>query len=431
MSTLATTNGHDDIDLAALLQSMPSTSTATVDSLTFDGPALLASLKSFGLGSDLTSSDLSISLSNTTASSNSSSASNPSLSILLSRLSLLLSDLSRQLEAQTRLALPALLAEASRIQSLQASVQDVRKGIEEIDLNVAKLRQPTSRAVVRLTRDQKRLKRLAQVGELTKKAARFVMLARRLENNLRIIYDEDDDDGKGETGEIQESRRKTRQREREEALVRAARGLEAIGMLVGTQPSSQPGHDLESVRFVKAYLPSITKARAQVLDTMEQSIVLGLRDLNPSMLSSSLLTASALGVLKDLVRDLMADLTDVVRKRVEVAFHVDGSRTIGAEETGYASYRSKRQQQQQQQNANSAMQQQQELLSKSDTLFTQEMTAVCSKIYLLQQVLGLMKRPQVKETGESVTAEEEVQQTLLDEGIKVSSRDARGRRTYQ
>ncbi|PWN18108.1 hypothetical protein BCV69DRAFT_301564 [Microstroma glucosiphilum] len=419
------TAAADSMDLSSLLSSLPASSTAST--LAFDGPSLLSSLNSYGLATDLSPSDLSLTLPSTSSSqlpSSSSSSSNSTLSILLSRLSLLLSDLSRLLEAQIRESLPALLDETAKIQGLQKGVWDLRKGISEVDGAIEKVGEGTKVGVQRLRRDQRRLKRLFEISELLRLASRFVLLARRLEGSLRALFDEGDEDGEdggtaGEETEETQQRKRQHQRNREEALVRSARGITAIRHLLQANPS------LGSIAFVVSYQPSIASARSQLLDTMERFIVLGLRDLSPSMLSSSLLTASMLGVLKDLVKDLMTDLTDVVRKRVEAAF-VSSASLVAAEDAGYPSYKARRPGQSVAGGARSGTTQgQQELVARLETLFSLEMTAVCSKIYLLQRVLGLMRNTEPvggegEEQPEGQAAGESTERgTLLDEGVKI------------
>ncbi|CAO1616519.1 unnamed protein product [Jaminaea pallidilutea] len=356
-----------------------------------DPAALLDSLKSIGLATDLSTTDLSITSTSASAASSrsSSSSSSSSLSILLSRLSLLLSDLSRLIEAQVRENLTQLLLEASRVQGLQSSVHNVRKTIVELDSGLEKSRAPVRNGVTRIKRDQRRLRRLNELTLLAKEASRFVWLARGLESSLKTLFS----DGTKEADSIKGDHDRLEQA-REEALVRSARALQDMDVVL-----NKPDSKVAGLAFVRSYKPSIDTARSQVLDRMEQSIVLGLRDLNPSLLSSSLLAASSLNVLQDLVKDLMNDLTDVVRKRVEVAFaSVDGS--SGAE-TGsssyYSSYRSNRR------GANNApspsvpdqaaLAAVAALSNRLTTLMSVEMTAVCSKIYLLQRVLSLMRRP--------------------------------------
>ncbi|CAO1614989.1 unnamed protein product [Sympodiomycopsis kandeliae] len=449
--TMATANPTLPLS-SILLSSLPQTSSSPGHDLTpsngqerpqssWDGVALLQSLQRLGIGHDLKESDLTLPDLQQHASSSSSSQSS-ALSMLLSRLSLLLSDLSQLQETQIRNHLTTLLDSASRIQSLEGQVRDVRRSVSELETGLEKLSAPTRKSLVRLKRDQKRLKRLHSVQDLLGHANQYVTLARRLEGYLKLVFDEPEGDDS-----------KTIQQQHEQALVDSAQCLESISSSLRLHPS------LTSLSFVQSYTPSIQSARGQVVDKMESSIVNGLRDLNPSLLSSSLLTADILGVLPDLVNDLLHDLSDVVKRRVSHAFatisdthgrrewenalkemeyysnhDTSSSSTPASSSTQYASYRSRRGAQQQQQVSappggssstmtNSPTAKVQKVVCEHlHTLFTSEMTAVCSKIYLLQRVLGLMKSRR-KHSSDRVVEQEDTEKesirTLLDEGIKI------------
>lgn len=138
----------------------------------------------------------------------------------------------------------------------------------------------------------------------------------------------------------------------------------------------------------------VDEARGRVTDLMEDMVVRGLRDLSPSMLSTSLQTAFNLGQLTELVRDLVTDLTDVVRDRVRSAFDMQTlTRELGSREPAALqppSYRARRGDQVagQQQRWVSA------LWTRLETLVIGEMGAICSKVYTLERVLSLKNDPE-------------------------------------
>lgn len=418
-----------------------------------DPAGLLTSLKGIGLATDLRIEDLAITSQTATQAASSSVASSSSassresslLSILLSRLSLLLSDLSRQIERHVRTNLLPLLAEAGRVQELQGCVHEVDRSIAELERNVSEPRNQVSGSLSKLKRDHNRLVRLTESSSLLKEASQFVRLARSLEADLKILFEDVDGIAAGdssgsvsksngtngstattqaqtETSSANKSRSRQQQvlqRSREEALVRCAQGLETIEKLVSASPQ------LGRLGFVASYMPSIASARTQVLDTMEHSIVLGLRDLNASLLSSSLLAANSLGVLQELLQDLMNDLIDVVKKRVDVALiFADADDSSPQDTTHYASYAPSRRSQ-----THNASGRDEErtmtdkehatlqkavtaLLSRLNVLITVEMTAVCSKIYLLQRVLRLMPKSQNAKAGEEVRTRSSVYRSV-------------------
>lgn len=327
--------------------------------------------------------------------------------MLLSRLSLLLSDLGRLQETQIRAHLPALLQSASNVQSLESQVRDVRRGLDDLEVGVERLSRPTRTSLARLQRDQERFKRLNAVQDLLRQASQYVHVARRLETHLQVLFDEEDDRQDAQV---------------EQAMVDSAHCLESL-----TTATTPP---LSSLQFIQSYTPSIQSARAQVIDKMETCIVTGLRDLSPSLLSSSLQTADILGVLSDLVSDLLHDLTDVVRRCVVRAVGVvadhrrewdvalseqqqDGG--AHASSSSPTPYRSKRAQTRNHATTSSPVTALQDSFCQQlHTLMTVEMTAVCSKIYLLQRVLGLMSA-----RGGGEEDADNNPRTLLDEGVKV------------
>lgn len=387
----------------------------------WNGKELLVSLQRLGVAHDLKEDDLTLpDLQQATSSTSSSSS---SMSMLLSRLSLLLSDLGRLQETQIKTHLTTLLDSASNVQTLEGQVRDVRKSLTELEVAVEKLSNPTRTSLVRLQRDQKRFQRLQSVQDLLTKASRYVVLARRLESHLQALFDDGDSSSTSQ---------------KEQAMIESARCLESLTAL--TVPP------LTSLDFIQSYTPSIQSARSQVIDQMESSIVIGLRDLSPSLLSCSLQTAEILRVLPDLVSNLLHDLTDVVKRCVVRALGVVVARewdvalqqADNAEQDSSGAptpYRSRRTQPQQQKaqprqrtTTHPAVTHIQDVFRQHwHTLMTVEMTAVCSKIYLLQRVLGLMRSSTGGDNLQQDAAEPESQEeeesnprTLLDEGVKVS-----------
>jgi hypothetical protein len=98
------------------------------------------------------------------------------------------------------------------------------------------------------------------------------------------------------------------------------------------------------------------------------------------------------------VRDLLADLNDVIRDRVAAAFDMQIlARELGTREpnlfqaSSYTSYRSKRGQNQNDSSAQTALSQKWNtaLWMRLETLIVGEMGAVCSKVYTLEKVLSL------------------------------------------
>ncbi|PWN24600.1 hypothetical protein BDZ90DRAFT_263145 [Jaminaea rosea] len=353
-----------------------------------DPSSLLASLKSLGLATEISVSDLALTSTSDAATSSASSSSSSSLSILLSRLSLLLTDLSRLIQQQTSTHSSLLLAQASRVEELQRSLRDARRGVNEVESGYeARCRQPVVGAAKKLRRDRRRLERLNEVIELGREAGKFVGEGRRLEACLRTLFGEDEG---GQDNVATASSKSLSHPTQQEALGRASLHLSNISTLLTASPH------LKRVNFIHSYLPSILNTtRSQLQDRMESSVVTALRDLDGRLLASSLLAADRLGVRKELIGDLMGDLCDVVRKRVGAVFDGAGGGGGGGAPG---------------------------LPGRLEHLLTVEMAAVCSKIYLLQRVLGLMRVGESEGDGDGQVAKEPAAtpaqpRTLLDESL--------------
>lgn len=179
----------------------------------------------------------------------------------------------------------------------------------------------------------RRLSLLATASDLTRRASRFVLLARRLEAQMEAVRAAPKDaQGEGE---------------KERELAKAALSVAELDALLapgasgdddengeadgdGEEGSSGP-IPLQTLDFVRAYAPLVDKARDAIITEMEAMVVSGLGSLNQPLLSSSLQTAHNLGLLPELVSNLVADLNDAVGQRVRRAFD---SAAIGREVSG-------------------------------------------------------------------------------------------------
>lgn len=168
----------------------------------------------------------------------------------------------------------------------------------------------------------RRLSLLAVASDLTRRASRFVLLARRLEAQMEAVKAAPKTEGEGE---------------KERELAKAALSVAELDALLAT-PDAADGDDeapeqvpLQSLDFVRAYAPLVDKARDAIITEMEAMVVSGLASLNQPLLSSSLQTAHNLGLLPELVSNLVADLNDAVGQRVRRAFD---SAAIGREVSG-------------------------------------------------------------------------------------------------
>jgi hypothetical protein len=371
------------------------------------------------------------------------------VSVALSRLNLAIDDVDRLIRDEVTAHANDLLTHTTTLLALRPSLTIMTDSLRALQDHQAKLIQRVSVPRASLTAHTTRLSRMRSAQSLVKRSERFVKLVRRLQGQMKSLsaaekktddrnrlesLEEVEGEGDGtdvlaeddildaeigeersrglsmaaltlsEICECSDSGIETRVLKTLFSLVvlvephrkRQARNTDATELDNGLEDQTEAS--LTGLDFVKEMLPFVNEARERVTNLMEDMVVRGLRDLSPTLLSTSLQTAFNLGQLADLVRDLLADLNDVIRDRVAAAFDMQAlSRELGTREpnlhqTGsYSSYRSKRGQAQmdtsmstpQSQKWNAA------LWSKLETLIVGEMGAVCSKVYTLERVLSL------------------------------------------
>ncbi|SPO45707.1 uncharacterized protein PSANT_03393 [Moesziomyces antarcticus] len=317
------------------------------------------------------------------------------LSLAISRLNLAIEELDRSISTQVTANAPALLQRTSRLATMQHGLEQTKQGVESLDIEVASLRRKVHDPFQRLTELQADLRMYDGAGELVAKAVKFVGLARRLETQMEALFAKKDGTATGKAAEA----------DGEDAVVGLVHGRdlsraallihEISDMLDAERPQGSDG--LLALKLVQDVVPVVESARKTVVDYMEDMIVRGLRDLSPVMLASSLQTAFNLGTLPTLVKDLLDDLTEVVRERTAAALDLDAiARQLGlaipsleASNPSYSTYRGGRRR-----DDASARQQQQQawsdaLWKRLESLIVVEMGAVCSKVYLLEKVLKL------------------------------------------
>ncbi|SNX84997.1 uncharacterized protein MEPE_03706 [Melanopsichium pennsylvanicum] len=324
------------------------------------------------------------------------------LSLAISRLNLAIEELDRSISLQVTGHAPELLRRTSNSASMQQSIAQTRDAISALDAEVVTLRSKIHDPFVRLQELQSDLKVYDAAGDIVARTGKVVGLARRLKSQMEAMFARKEATKKEEQG----------QGEGEDAVVGQVHGrdLSRAALLIaeittlleaerGTVPEGQPKSWHLDLKLVQDLIPTIDSARGTVVDFMEDMIVRGLRDLSPLLLGSSLQVAFNLGTLPSLVKDLLRDLTEVVRQRTAAAFDFDSlSRQLGlpiptvdSVNPGYSAYRSGRRANQ----PDAAEKQRQQevwvdaMWKRLESLIVVEMSAVCSKVYLLEKVLNL------------------------------------------
>ncbi|UZJ52190.1 hypothetical protein CBS101457_001510 [Exobasidium rhododendri] len=348
------------------------------------------------------------------------------VSVALSRLNLAIEDVDRLIREEVTLHAHDLLSHTTTLLALRPNLAILTDALVALNLQQSKLTQRVSVPRATLTAHTSRLSKIRSAQSLVKDSERLTRLVRRLQGQMKSLKTADkkvDDRNRLDRLEEVEGEGEVPNddlldtdlgEEKGRGLSRAALTLSEIATLVEPQrvrpknlaidlgPGKAPeGHGealLSNLDFVKDMLPFVDESRERVTDLMEDMVVRGLRDLSPTLLSTSLQTAFNLGQLADLVRDLLADLNDVIRDRVVAAFDMQSlSRELGTREpsllqaSSYTSYKSKRGQTQNDITAQSTLHQKWStaLWMRLETLIVGEMGAVCSKVYTLEKVLSL------------------------------------------
>ncbi|PWN33882.1 uncharacterized protein FA14DRAFT_161516 [Meira miltonrushii] len=349
------------------------------------------------------------------------------LSVALGRLNVAIDDVDRLVREEVTQNASTLLKHTTTLLDLRPTLNILTASLDTLDNHQAKLVAKISAPQQVLEEQTVRLAKMRTAQSTVKQSQRLVRLLRRLQSQMQELGISKDErkggEAKGQLDRLGEEDGEDISNQQSTAIddvidadldESAGRGLsraamtvaEILSMLYGS--TSQDGKDhaiqaeengeekedskqsLLELDFVQECLPMIEEARERVTDMMEDMIVRGLRDLAPTLLSTSLQTAYNLGHLTDLVRDLLADLTDVVRDRVHAAFDMQSlAREIGSKEPQSqqsTSYRARRGG-----DYSTALHQRwtNAIWTRLETLIIGEMGAVCSKVYTLERVLSL------------------------------------------
>ncbi|KAK8865981.1 hypothetical protein IAR55_001131 [Kwoniella newhampshirensis] len=238
----------------------------------------------------------------------------------LARLNYGIEDVTKQLRQEITSSYPLLLNHLTTSLSLSSHLVPIQSSLASLHVSLDRLHAKIHTPHQHLSLLVRRLQVLGSATDLTRRASRFVVVARRLEAQMSIM-------GSAEKGSGDEG-------EKERELAKAALSVAELDALLILPSGSEDEIDgrntisLTELDFVKAYAPIVDKARDNIIQEMESMVVSGLADLNQTLLSSSLQTAHNLRLLPELVSNLLADLNDAVTLRINKAFD---STAIGKE----------------------------------------------------------------------------------------------------
>ncbi|KAJ7874696.1 Golgi transport complex subunit 5-domain-containing protein [Mycena olivaceomarginata] len=273
------------------------------------------------------------------------------ISVAISRLNFGVEDVSKQIKSVVNGHHEELLAQAASANALAGSLTLVRTGLADLDSSLDKLCSKVRVPYQSLQTNVSRLQKLQQASDVLRRTARFVVLARRLQNQMSEmdLNSTENPDAVPRKLESQVNLLGVLEDEKERTIANAALSVAELGrsfrlmlaLLDGPVPAASSAEDatlknghtglesteesatrisLRSIDAVAAHVPFIEDARTRVTTEMETMVLTGLTTLNQSLLASSLQTAFNLRVLPELVQSLLSDLSLAVESRIRSAF---------------------------------------------------------------------------------------------------------------
>ncbi|KAJ7128889.1 Golgi transport complex subunit 5-domain-containing protein [Mycena crocata] len=260
------------------------------------------------------------------------------ISVAISKLNFGVEDVSKQIKSVVNSHHEELLAQAASANALSGSLTSVRSGLADLDSSLDKIRLKVRVPFQSLQTNVSRLQKLQQASDVLRRTSRFVVLARRLQNQMTEM-EINSNENPGTPSKTSESQLnllgQDPEDEKERTIAKAALSIaELVALLDGPPPTSSTEDDpvkdiqgtepsgipLRSINAVAAHVPFIEESRTKVMGEMENMVLTGLTTLNQSLLASSLQTAFNLRVLPELVQSLILDLSQAVEDRIRSAF---------------------------------------------------------------------------------------------------------------
>ncbi|KAG1810818.1 Golgi transport complex subunit 5-domain-containing protein [Suillus variegatus] len=266
-------------------------------------------------------------------------ASKDDISVTISKLDSSIENVGKQIKSLVTTHHEELLHRAVEINNLSGSLTSVRRGLDDVDASLEKLREKIRVPYRTLETSAIRLQRTRQASDALRRISRFIVLSRRLDTQMTEFAAFD----KPSTAEkkLDNSNRlfADQQDDKERIIAKAALTIAELGALLDgpedtgdtlknclpetghrTTPTMDALVPLRSVKATVAHVPFIEEARCKVTREMESMIITGLSSLDQSLLASSLQTAHNLCVLPTLVQALSKDLCDAVEERIRSTF---------------------------------------------------------------------------------------------------------------
>ncbi|KAG1765762.1 Golgi transport complex subunit 5-domain-containing protein [Suillus occidentalis] len=334
------------------------------------------------------------------------------ISVAISKLDFSIEDVSKQIKSLVTAHHEELLQRAAGVNNLSGSLISVRRGLDDVDASLEKLRQKIRVPYQTLETSAIRLQRTRQASDALRRISRFVVLSRRLETQMSELAtfeklgtaEKKPNNSEGLTADQQDDKERT--------IAKAALTIAELGALLDgpEETENDIGKDLSetddrtvpvdsliplrSVKAAVAHIPFIEEAQYKVTHEMESMIITGLSTLDQSLLASSLQTAYNLRALPTLIQGLLKDLCDAVEERIRTAFDLSRiSKEVVSKENVPSSQGLLYKSRVRTEPTNiTAPQWTAALWARLESL-VEEMAACCIKVYTLEKVLKLKKDP--------------------------------------
>ncbi|KAG2079304.1 hypothetical protein BDR04DRAFT_1086528 [Suillus decipiens] len=337
------------------------------------------------------------------------------ISVAISKLDLSIEDVSKQIKCLVTAHHEELLQQAAGISNLSGSLSSVRRGLDDVNASLEKLRQKIRVPYQTLETSAIRLQRTRQASDALRRISRFVVLSRRLETQMADLaaFDKpgaaeskkNPNNSGGLSADYQDDKERT--------IAKAALTIAELGALLDgpeetgdtlgkdspesddrTAPAIDSMIPLRSVKAAAAHIPFIEDAQYKVTHEMKSMIITGLSTLDQSLLASSLQTAYNLRALPTLIQGLSRDLCDAVEERIRTAFDLSSiSKEVVSKENVPSSQGLLYKSRVRTEPTNiTAPQWTAALWTRLESLI-EEMAACCIKVYTLEKVLKLKKDP--------------------------------------
>ncbi|KAH7906022.1 Golgi transport complex subunit 5-domain-containing protein [Hygrophoropsis aurantiaca] len=251
--------------------------------------------------------------------------------LAISKLDVSLDDVTKQIKTLVHAHHEDLLAQAAGINTLAGSLASVRQGLDDVDASLEKLQAKIRIPYHALRAHVSRLERTRQASDVLRRAARIVVLVRRLEAQLADLGAD-----ASNTAVTDESSQRT--------IAQAALAIAESGpspcppsLALLDEPSSTTSLPLSQITAIAAHIPFIHASRTRVTQHIDTAVLRALDTLDQPLLASSLQAAHNLRVLPALALRTTTDLVAALDARVRAAFDLAAiMRDVGAKDPAAA-----------------------------------------------------------------------------------------------